>query len=355
MPDQEVQQTKEAPGRAAVASAPAVSLADQYEVGEDSPTEAPGVAPQDKPSESVPTPLPASVGVNAAGRLYDKATGQLLPQTEPSLREPQGQEAPAAVPRHPVKLIQEALELGYSDEDIETMSTADLRRDVRLIQAQSRQRSQENVDWAARQESVQRAQQSTQERREARQADSEEFSIAGYNDWDEGTKQAYNPLISEFNALRRRIKQLEANQGNLNNYLQQQQAMTLTERYDRAFAKHEQHLGKGSFSDFAPGDPMIVRRDAIISLVNADKSKASLEVKVDKAVAALYGRRQAPEPQPRYSAEQWAESGAARPTQRAGARELNGVKAAEASVANRLRDMQSSPEESGAADNDDFL
>jgi hypothetical protein len=152
------------------------------------------------------------------------------------------------------------------------------------------------------------------------------------------------PLLQ---VLKDQAKQIRALTARLDRQEQQERVRvseTLSERIDRSFERHHDHLGKGKKSELAQDSADYLRRMAVLALVDRmGEREGSLESRIDKAVKTLYGERQAPpeaaEPDElKKRQEVWNGAAVARPTQRAGLPEPKGTQRAEKAVAKHLRE-----------------
>jgi hypothetical protein len=352
----------DAPAQTVKAAAPASSkpsLADQYEFGEDAT--APVEAPQNSPSVAVANEqAPAITPAPAAAERPRNADGTFR-AAEPAELTPQG-------PRHPSGLVEMALDFGIPDESISSFSTDQLSQVVRSIQRQQLEERRANSqaqthDQANPPSRGSEAAQSLSQPAASQPAPDQGLGV-DLSGFDPDVQTAFNNLLKIAKAPQDEIKALKAEIQQLKQFEGQRQTETVYDRCDRAFSKHEKHLGKGGRAELPPGSVHIQRRAAILNVVAADQSKAPLEAKIDRAVKLLYGEASEPAVVPAAPVdaalagrqEQWQRSGLARPTNRAGAAEPNGKAKAVNSVAQQLREMGSATNATtGDADENDFI
>ncbi len=131
---------------------------------------------------------------------------------------------------------------------------------------------------------------------------------------------------------------------------------TFTQHVDRRFGERPDVFGAGDVSRMRSGSAELYKRRAVLALVeNMKDERGSFDEKFDRAVEAIYGKRPgAPTQEPaapgralpprnpengRFTAEQWAAAGVARPTQRGGGEEPPGEAKALRGVAQKIRDL----------------
>lgn len=156
------------------------------------------------------------------------------------------------------------------------------------------------------------------------------------------TSDTYRP---EMQALARAVRQigdrlgtLDTRVGQVSGHLQQQQQTQLQNEADSWFAKRPEY-GKGGRAALGRGSPDLLRRMALLNV--AKGFTGSLSEQMEQAHQVLYPAAPAAAPVPAQAtgsaagapqAGEWAAAGAARPTQRSGAAEPNGVAKAVQSV-----------------------
>lgn len=155
--------------------------------------------------------------------------------------------------------------------------------------------------------------------------------------FDPALVSAFKKLADDNKSLRDRLAQVEQ-------YAAGQQQMSLAARADRVFAKYEDVLGKGRGHELDPNSDELARRKVILSVVDSDKGPGTIEQKIERAYARIYGGKpqSKPEPEPkasgRISREEWAEAGLARPTHRGNGQEPKGERKAVATAGRIMRE-----------------
>lgn len=182
-------------------------------------------------------------------------------------------------------------------------------------------------------------------------------------------------LVKIIKDTRKELKELKSAFEQLKTIEIQRQSESLGQRVDRQFKQYEQFLGKGRGVSMDKNSAEYKRRLAVLNLVEQDKSNATLEDKIDRAVSVLYPQasppasppastgaegRAAPErPAPALSPEQqaWNDAALRRPTQRTIPEEPKGTKRAERSVGQLLAAMETvgGDYQNGVVDSEDFL
>jgi hypothetical protein len=166
-------------------------------------------------------------------------------------------------------------------------------------------------------------------------------------DYDPGLMALLRRQQEELTSLRQQVAQVQG-------FHHAQVQGSVQARCDHAFARHKAHLGEARYHELKPDDPHLLRRRAVLQLVDAMKS-GTLEERIDRAVQTLYGTTPAAAPAATTApvgnpppvapasaapdegyAEAWRNGALARPTHRAGAAEPPGPEKAERSVASFL-------------------
>jgi len=321
------------------------TFVDQYEID---PPEAPEALPDasEPDTNAVPAPGPVS-----APRERDPATGRCLAPAE-------------AVPsQHSPRLVRMAKDLGLDDGEINSIP-ADRIEDIvyhlnKQALAQARSHSIERTLAGATERNIVN-QQSDPVAPAAKPADEFDLGIDEAQ-YDPGLIAAIKKMGKSQDA---RIKELESQVSAVTQREVVRANETTADRIDRAFSKHETHLGKGKGRELAEESRDYQRRIAILAMVDRDKGKGSLESKIDHAVTNLYGApapaapakpaAAADDPELETRRRDWNNGGLARPTQRQPSDMPNGTRKAEKSVAAQLKEM-GAVEESGEAGPEDFL
>ncbi len=269
------------------------------------------------------TPASASSGVDA---------------TEPA---PQ---APAPPSPHPRWLVQQALDRGYEQEDIDATPTATLHRVIhREMQAELQHRQE-----VARFQSLDRPAPPPLPKAEA-PADDDALGI---------DEEAYDPaFVKLLKEQRKEIKELKSKLTDAEKREQARAARTLEEQIDLAFEslgpEYERYFGTGPIADLA--EPERKRRLAAFQTAAVDLKSvtpAKLKKQLREAADTLYP----PAPQPatdpkkdagayapptngkRITPEQWDRAATAPPTQRRGAPEPAGEHKAKQNLERKLQE-----------------
>lgn len=287
-------------------------------------------APATKPAvEEDPYGLPDSS--------FDPELDALPDPPKPKPRDEAGRFVPEKH-SHSSRLVRMAADLGLAEADITEATPETLEA---LIHDRQRQLKSE-LD---------------QQRQEARRPSSDSEAPAppvAPNPLDEIKEDEFIPemqsLIKVVKGQDQVIKELRAKLATIESHLVRQENASKVSAIDKAFSKHEAILGKGRFNDLKADSPFMARRNAVDALVKADKAQGSLQDKVDRAMATLYGdkakAKKAQEPIEEEAStedaeaawkQEWRNGGVARPTQRNGAAEPRGPRTAERAVAAALR------------------
>lgn len=276
--------------------------------------------------DPTPTPpMPAPASEPARTPLRDPATGQFVkPNT------------------HPARTVRMAKDLGFSDEEIATMPTAELRQAV-MEAAVERQYTQQA-------QTIGRAVESNQVRTPPHlppeatpQPPADDFTLKA-EDYDEG-------LYGVVKALWDRVKQLEASQAEFSQvaqHVRSQAEQTVVQQIDGEFARFPELFGKGGLADLPQDGPDMARRKAVVAYANSLKDGTPGQ-RVAKAIATLYPAaspkaKEEPKPEPKPAAhptpdiEAWLNGGLASPTHRSGANEPNGPEKAARTLAAAFRE-----------------
>ena len=254
-------------------------------------------------------------------------------EAEPKPREPHAQRDPSTgkfVSRsvHPSRLVKLARDLGISDDEIQSTSSAELREainDVRLERQFSR-------------------------RSEAVEQPLERPSIPE-DKWD-GEDDIAPQIVQILKSLKGEIKSLKEENNQLKAFTHSQAVESFTQKADREFSElgpaFESMIGKGTKSDLEPDSFQMVLRDALVKeavkLAGKNATTDAIASKI-KVAAKLHLQGLTANPQEndsasskRWTQSQWDEGALARPTQRHTGDELpKGAERAELAVAEYLR------------------
>ncbi len=307
------------------------------------------------PSPTEATPQAASDASPPAGPTSqrDPATGRFV-TAEAAI--PSSPHSPSA---HSPRLVRMAKDLGLDDGEIESIPAERLDEIVYHLNKQALSQARTN--------SIERTLAGATERNiVSQQPDPAVPAAQPTDEFDLGIDEAqYDPgLIKAIKAMGQRqeakIKELESQLKVVNERQVQRTNETTANRIDRAFGKHAAHLGTAKGSELEEGSRDYQRRIAILTMVDRNKSKASLEAKIDQAVSALYGEPAATPKKTQASAindeleargREWNAGALARPTQRQPTDMPNGSRKAEKSVAAALAEIGAAGDgEPGAED-----
>ena len=321
-----------APNSTAPASSPR-TLLDEYDLGDTQNDE----VFDNPPAKSEP---PAAESLPAAGSSSetprDPETGRFLPKDDIS-----------AASQHSRHTVQQALDLGWSDEEIAATAPEALADQVYKATRAALRVSREQTREDSLMQATERRSSVVPRAPVQAVPEAEEEVNLGIDEklFDPDLMGALKKLEKE---RRAELKALRAEVAELRTAEAFRQDMSNNARIDRVFAKHEKILGKGRGDDFDHSSPEFQRRLSVLALVDRDKSKAPIAAKIDKAVSILFGT-QAPStevPQRRGpSPEQWANSVVERPTQRSGAAEPKGEEKAMRTAAALLQEMNAGLDE----------
>jgi hypothetical protein len=249
---------------------------------------------------------------------------------------------------HPDRLVRQARDLGFSDEDIATASTAELRADVtsaRLEQLVS-QRS-ETVNAALERNPV------PPPAPAAPASPAQEVPELS-DEYDDNIRKMAGVLKDAL----ARVKALEEGVGEIKGFHQAQANKTLTEQCDAFFAKDAARFGKGTVDEVKEDSPEYARRMAVIEQAKKFDKNLPVAAKLQKAYEILYGASAAPAPPPPTkeptratpTPEEWREAGLARPTRRQPDVEPEGPKKAVRAVQQYFEENGVGRDEPGIAD-----
>lgn len=245
--------------------------------------------------------------------------------------------------KHSSRLIRMAQDLGISEEEIQKTPSDQLDEVVYHLNKQAlelaREQSRERSILGATERNAAGAPRMDPPFPPAPETETDPFDV-----WakDAGL---YPELLGELQRMRSDLKELKALKGEfgeIRNHHRARMQETLTEQLDRAFARHEAILGKGTRAQIKDGSPEHLKRMAVLGLVEKDTSKAPLQDKIDKVVKALYGSAAPQAPVDDILAqrrEQWNGAGLAMPTNRSGGTEPKGDKKAMATAHRMMKEQ----------------
>lgn len=315
------------------------TLAAQYDLEASEPEEA--VSPGAAVEPAAPsTPSPAAT-VPERG-----PDGRFLPKEET------GSAASSSVspPTHSTRLINQALDLGISDDEIRDTPTDVLDERVYQLTKQVLAEAKANRHQATLQGDKQW---------DANKPITPEVTPAVPDDLDL-SEEEFDPRIVKLariaKALQKRLDEVEKDHAETKAERQEAKRLTIAERIDKAFVKFAPTLGQGRGIDLHPDSRDYRRRMAVLREVDADKSNRTLEQKIERAHDLLYGEAKPAQAsaEPSDREKEWLESGLARPTHRDATELPAGPKKAERAVANLQREMGKKGE-NGQIDDSDFL
>lgn len=282
------------------------------------------------------------------------------PAEKPAPAAPTPTPAPAPQkPRHPARVAAAARSLGFTQDEIDGLTTADLQREMDAVVAYT---SQGRRPEAPRPEA-----------RPAEKPDAPSEPEVDFGpDFDEAD---YDPKFvggfkKVFAAQAKQIADLRATVETLTRAEQARVGERAAETADRVFAERPELFGAGTFREADPASPEFARRNAVAAHVQFLKSQGrhtTLERDLRAAVAALFPGRApkaapAPEPEPAPAARKarpqdpetghflsddqieeeerrraWMAGTTARPTERRDSPEPKGTRRAERAVADYMR------------------
>lgn len=292
---------------------------------------------------NLPSETPAAtVASNAAERSLpprDEATGQFV--------------KPPETFSHPRWLVDQASDLGYTQEDLDTTPTDQLGREISRLHKQLRQNTRQDD----RAQTVETARGSVEPL--PPEPEKDELDFGGVKD-DEGSpfteKHLHPGIAAILKAQAKQLKDLKADLEAVKGYTQSkinEENLTIAERIDNTFAKfNDPRLGKGSVDQLKPNSTELMFRRAILAkaseMAGERSSKEAKLGKLEEAYKSLFGSSppkaeepaapSAPAGTSRITKEQWKNGAVNRPTQRKGAPEPRGVSKAEKAVAEKMRE-----------------
>lgn len=262
------------------------------------------------------------------------------------------------VPSHPRSLVRRAQDVGLTEADM-TGRTSDQLEDIvyyltKQQLAEARRTSRETTVSDALDRHLGQAP-APEPPKDPDQALGIDWGKA--EDGTPYTAESYSPVVA--NAIRENAR-LKREVDELKQFRQGQEQKELNAvqaRIEKAFAEHDDVLGKGTRAEIKPESAEYARRMAVLREVDNDKSHRSLKEKIDRAREVLFGAKKAAplaqeKPLSRLQ-QQWTEGGLARPTQRSSGPEPNGVKKATKTVGKLLDELDGGND--GVPDADDFL
>lgn len=266
------------------------------------------------------------------------------PAPSPQPRNPNGTFA-KPTHQHSSRVVRMATDFGMSEDEIAASPPEVLDEVVlRLHQQQQKLFREHSISTSMERGRESQPKASGDVQPESREA-SAETSDLGFDttDYDPHLIATLKKLTQDNADLRKR---LDAVQGGL----QASARASVTEQCDRAFAKHDAFLGKGGWNEIGQDSAEMIRRKAVLKLVDDMPQKGTLEARIDKAVATLFGSAtNTRPPTAAVTEEAWRQGGTARPTHRKSS-EPAGTKKAEKAVAEKLAEMNGIEREPESAD-----
>ncbi len=328
----------------------------QYDLGDT------GGDPGSTPVRVVPQQQrPAGIPATKAVPPKDPVTGKFLPaQVQPSAASAQHQvssedpllDSDTGEPiQHSRTLLRHALQSGFTDQEIDSTPSEQLQELVF-----SRQREQ--ITRAATHNPTPNI--SANETPVAKVPEPE--PQVDFVEIDKVLDpEVANPLKAHLTAQLKQLKaieaKLEAAEKREQQRVEQQRVAEQSNHLDRLLSKHSALLGEKPWHELTKSSPDWVKRHAVLTLAEADTTNKSVQEKIDWAVSQLFGTPQVqPETtqgQGRPTAQDFANGGVPRPTQRKPAPEINDVKRARQAVQQQLERM-SQPGQNGTVELDDF-
>lgn len=260
---------------------------------------------------------------------YDLGESQPTPtppaEPEPAARPRNPDGTFASQPKVPDRLLKSARDLGIPEEEIVTMTPAELRAEIAAARMEQlvNQRAQ-TVETAISRTSSAPEPVVSQPTSDIPDLDPAEFD---------------GKLVALVKALKARIEVLEGSVGEVKTYAANQQQKTLADECDAFFNRHAAVFGQGNYGDIDQEGPEFAKRMATISLAKTLNPKLSVTARLEKARATLFGAATAPAPEPAkkkgtvFTEEEWNNGGLARPTQRNGGAEPPSAEKAKKAVA----------------------
>ena len=256
--------------------------------------------------------------------------GRFLPRKVETVAAPP---PPAPKHTHSKLLVRQAAELGLSDDEVADTPTEELRDYIREQQYQRLAQRQTTQGAPPEQPQV------------TEPIDLGLGELA--NDLDPRVIGLLTKLASEVQSLKQ--------------YASSKTQEENTNRVERAFSKHSEFLGSGTYDELERDGAEMARRNAVAALVRGwEKQPGSLETKIDKAVSLLRGgappktaaKPAAPAAKPSngnrlagFTPEEWNAGTVAKPTSREGAAEEKGVKLAKKTFLKQMAELNSRNEE----------
>lgn len=337
-------------------------LLEQYDLGDTGGDPHEGSVPvRVAPQQQRPAGIPATKAVPPK----DPETGRFLPaQVQPSAANAQHQEtseeplldSETGQPvQHSRVLYRHAVQTGFTDQEIDSTPSEQLQQMVF-------DRQQEMFSKATQQQ----APNVSAIEKPAPKPEPEPVVDFGEFESDENLDPKLRGVLKGH--LTEQLKKLKAIEARLEETAKREEAREKADKQrafdnhiDKVFAKHTDLVGSESISDLYEGHPNLDRRRDALALANIDKSKKSVQEKIDTAIAKLapsWGvtvqtETQQPQPGARPSAQQWANGGVPRPTQRKPQEEVNDVRRARQAVEQRLSQL-TQPGSNGSVDVEDF-
>lgn len=333
---------------------PEQSLAAAYEIAElDTPSPAPASQAQAPVSTpALPQPKPR-----------DPTTGKFLSPAEVT-----GE--PETTHSHPDWLFQQAADLGISQEEIESTPTDILGRTVRATNNQLLKQAREDARVQVRDQSDRRPTATVSP------PEPEESPLANFDfgtdeagvkltekSYDQGIMKLFKEQASQIKNLQRQVAELSTREV-------QRENLTGAQKIDKYFASlNDPRFGTMGHEQLKSDSVEYRRRVAVLreaaDLAGPKATQAEAFAKIGQAIQNIYGepapvsvnpapshRRNGAPARKDEDLATWEAAGLARPTQRIREPEPKGVKKAERSVANRMRDLGQPTEEDDNYDND---
>lgn len=287
-------------------------------------------------------------------------------------QEPVVTPAPPSVPTHPRWLLNMALDQGFSDDEIREIPTDQLGEMVHRIHANVRRVSEQRQQAEGVEQSRRPQQQQVQQQREP--------TIEDEIDLGDPERDGFTPemvaLLKRATAIPlARVKQLEAQLGQLMQYQQNKEAEARFQLIDRVIEgfgpQYVKHFGKGNGQRVKATDPQAFQKRLKLVKIAASilDEHGGLEPAMQEAVKLFPIDQESPQqpqesdvPQAPAQTQQqaWNQGGIAKPTQRQPVHEPPGRERAIKNVSRTLAaqgvgNADGSTNENGKATRDDFL
>lgn len=181
------------------------------------------------------------------------------------------------VHRHSKRLRMEALELGFSPEEIDSTPSDQLDDRVWELQQRAQRIAREQQARAA---AVRKPEP------EVKPATDDEGDMPDFEGWDESASKVLKQIIAE---NRKAAKKSQEQIDQLRKELAEERTEAVVQRLDKAFARFPEVFGVGNASKLAPDSAELARRNLIVAqLARSNDKNIDIEGEIEKAVK-LFG------------------------------------------------------------------